>query len=244
MDELTLDERDDLAAWRARLEERVLAPLRGTGWRYYAWLAFLLAVLGWALYAYSRQLTRRAHRHQPARPHLMGAVHRQFCLLHRHQPRRYTALGHPAGDTRTLANVDHAHGGIHHGRCADGRGAVPGHRHGPARPPREHAALWTLAISAHVGHPRDPDLPDGQPDLPVPAAHSRFRPLPGSPGPAGARLAALVLHDRRPRLEGNAGPAAGARARHVDHDDRHHPGGGLGAHSRLLGICDDACAIP
>jgi hypothetical protein len=61
MDEL--NQRDDLAGWqgrfearqlaewKARLEERVLAPLRGTGWRYYAWLAFLLVVLGWALYA-------------------------------------------------------------------------------------------------------------------------------------------------------------------------------------------------
>src|SRR5512135_3501000 len=50
------NERDDLSAWRARLEERVLAPLRGTGWRYYAWLLFLLGVLGWAVYAYAQQL--------------------------------------------------------------------------------------------------------------------------------------------------------------------------------------------
>ncbi|MGZ5529733.1 MAG: NrfD/PsrC family molybdoenzyme membrane anchor subunit, partial [Limisphaerales bacterium] len=56
MDELTWNQRDDLDKWRARLEERVLAPLRGTGGRYYAWLAFLLVVLGWALYAYSQQL--------------------------------------------------------------------------------------------------------------------------------------------------------------------------------------------
>src|SRR5512135_132644 len=55
MDEFTWNQRDDLAAWRARLEERVLAPLRGTGWRYYAWLATLLAIIGWALYAYSQQ---------------------------------------------------------------------------------------------------------------------------------------------------------------------------------------------
>jgi len=46
------------AAWRERLEQRALAPLRGTGWRYYAWLAFLLAVIGWELYAYSQQLER------------------------------------------------------------------------------------------------------------------------------------------------------------------------------------------
>ena len=56
MDELTWNPRNNPAAWRTRLEERVLAPLRGTGWRYYAWLVFLLAVLGWAVYAYSLQL--------------------------------------------------------------------------------------------------------------------------------------------------------------------------------------------
>ncbi|MGE5071964.1 MAG: NrfD/PsrC family molybdoenzyme membrane anchor subunit [Anaerolineae bacterium] len=56
MTELAVNQGDDLGAWRERLEERVLAPLRGTGWRYYAWLAILLAMLGWALFAYSRQL--------------------------------------------------------------------------------------------------------------------------------------------------------------------------------------------
>ena len=56
MDELTWHDGNDPAAWRERLEQRVLAPLRGTGWRYFAWLAFLLTVLGWAMYAYSRQL--------------------------------------------------------------------------------------------------------------------------------------------------------------------------------------------
>ena len=56
MSELTWNQRDDHIAWRARLEERVLAPLRGTGWRYYIWLLFLLGVLGWAGYAYSLQL--------------------------------------------------------------------------------------------------------------------------------------------------------------------------------------------
>ena len=55
MDELTWSQRD-LVAWRSRLEERVLAPLRNTGWRYYAWMAFLLVVLAWAGYAYSLQL--------------------------------------------------------------------------------------------------------------------------------------------------------------------------------------------
>jgi Fe-S-cluster-containing dehydrogenase component/Ni/Fe-hydrogenase subunit HybB-like protein len=56
MNELNWNQHDDLVEWKARLEERVLAPLRGTGWRYYAWLVILLSVLGWALYAYSLQL--------------------------------------------------------------------------------------------------------------------------------------------------------------------------------------------
>jgi Fe-S-cluster-containing dehydrogenase component/Ni/Fe-hydrogenase subunit HybB-like protein len=56
MAELNRNQRDDLAKWQARLEERVLAPLRETGWRYYAWFAFLLIVLGLALFAYSLQL--------------------------------------------------------------------------------------------------------------------------------------------------------------------------------------------
>lgn len=56
MDELNWNRSDGLSQWRERLEERVLAPLRGTGWRYYVWLIFLLAVLGWAIYAYSLQL--------------------------------------------------------------------------------------------------------------------------------------------------------------------------------------------
>jgi molybdopterin-containing oxidoreductase family membrane subunit len=56
MAELNPNQRDDLAAWRGRLEERVLAPLRRTSWLYYLWFVFLLAVLGWALYAYSLQL--------------------------------------------------------------------------------------------------------------------------------------------------------------------------------------------
>jgi len=56
MDESNLKQNEDLAKWQARLEDRVFAPLRGTGWRYFAWLAFLLAVLGWAVYAYIQQL--------------------------------------------------------------------------------------------------------------------------------------------------------------------------------------------
>lgn len=56
MDGSNLKQNEDLAKWQARLEERVFAPLRGTGWRYFAWLVFLLAVLGWAVYAYIQQL--------------------------------------------------------------------------------------------------------------------------------------------------------------------------------------------
>lgn len=56
MTETNVTQIQDLAGWRSRLEERVLAPLRSTGWRYAIWILFLLAVLGWAVYAYSLQL--------------------------------------------------------------------------------------------------------------------------------------------------------------------------------------------
>jgi Ni/Fe-hydrogenase subunit HybB-like protein len=46
----------ELAAWRARLEGRVLSPLAGTGIRYWIWTGFLVAVIGWAIYAYTQQL--------------------------------------------------------------------------------------------------------------------------------------------------------------------------------------------
>jgi molybdopterin-containing oxidoreductase family membrane subunit len=45
-----------LSEWHARLEETALAPVRRTGWRYWALVAFLLAVIGWGAYAYSVQL--------------------------------------------------------------------------------------------------------------------------------------------------------------------------------------------
>jgi len=56
MTEISWPQSDDLTRWRSRLEERVLAPLRGTGWRYAVWILFLLAVIGWALFAYSLQI--------------------------------------------------------------------------------------------------------------------------------------------------------------------------------------------
>ena len=45
-----------LSAWQERLEETALAPVRRTGLRYWALVAFLLAVIGWGAYAYSTQL--------------------------------------------------------------------------------------------------------------------------------------------------------------------------------------------
>ena len=42
--------------WRDRLEETALAPVTGTSRAYYAWVAFLLVVIAWGVYAYSRQL--------------------------------------------------------------------------------------------------------------------------------------------------------------------------------------------
>lgn len=44
------------ADWRARLEARALAPLAGTSRRYWLWIAILLCVIGWALYAYATQI--------------------------------------------------------------------------------------------------------------------------------------------------------------------------------------------
>ena len=47
---------ETIASWRERLEQTALAPIVGTSRWYYLWVAFLLAVLGWGLYAYSLQL--------------------------------------------------------------------------------------------------------------------------------------------------------------------------------------------
>ena len=45
-----------LKEWHGRLEEAALAPVRRTGRRFWALVAFLLAVIGWGVYAYSVQL--------------------------------------------------------------------------------------------------------------------------------------------------------------------------------------------
>lgn len=50
-----IDGHDGLETWQLDLRERVLAPLAATGRRFYAWVAFLLLVIAWALYAYSTQ---------------------------------------------------------------------------------------------------------------------------------------------------------------------------------------------
>src|SRR5579859_639729 len=73
----------------------------------------------------------RLDRDWHARSGLLGRLHHQFCLLHWHQPRRDTAVRHPAGHEGALATVDHAYGRVHHGRRADGRRVVPAHRYGP-----------------------------------------------------------------------------------------------------------------
>lgn len=45
-----------LATWRDRLEGAALAPVTKSGRGYYLWVALLLAVIAWGVYAYSRQL--------------------------------------------------------------------------------------------------------------------------------------------------------------------------------------------
>ncbi len=45
-----------LSQYGERLERRTLAPLMGSSWRFYAWVGLLLAVIGFAAYAYSTQL--------------------------------------------------------------------------------------------------------------------------------------------------------------------------------------------
>ncbi len=45
-----------MTAWRERLEQTAMAPVTNTSRWYYLWVAFLLAVIGWGVYAYSVQL--------------------------------------------------------------------------------------------------------------------------------------------------------------------------------------------
>jgi molybdopterin-containing oxidoreductase family membrane subunit len=45
-----------MSAWHQRLEETTLAPIRGTSKLYWAWVALLVVVIGWGLYAYYVQL--------------------------------------------------------------------------------------------------------------------------------------------------------------------------------------------
>ncbi|MBF8298887.1 MAG: hypothetical protein HW395_1544 [candidate division NC10 bacterium] len=43
-------------SWRERPERTALAPVTGTSRAYFAWVAFLLIIIGWGIYAYTRQL--------------------------------------------------------------------------------------------------------------------------------------------------------------------------------------------
>ncbi len=45
-----------MSAWRQRLEHTVTAPILKTSRVYYLWIAFLLAVVGWGVYAFIKQL--------------------------------------------------------------------------------------------------------------------------------------------------------------------------------------------
>ncbi|HEU5287256.1 MAG TPA: NrfD/PsrC family molybdoenzyme membrane anchor subunit, partial [Candidatus Limnocylindria bacterium] len=44
------------AEWRARLEQRGLAPLRRSGRRYWVWIGALIAIVAWGVYAYATQV--------------------------------------------------------------------------------------------------------------------------------------------------------------------------------------------
>jgi Fe-S-cluster-containing dehydrogenase component/Ni/Fe-hydrogenase subunit HybB-like protein len=46
---------DELDTWRAQLEQRTLAPLAASSRGYFVWLAGLLVVIAWAVYAYIQQ---------------------------------------------------------------------------------------------------------------------------------------------------------------------------------------------
>ena len=47
---------EEVTTPRERLDRAALAPVTGTGRWYYAWVGFLLMVIAWGVYAYSRQL--------------------------------------------------------------------------------------------------------------------------------------------------------------------------------------------
>jgi molybdopterin-containing oxidoreductase family membrane subunit len=47
---------ETVSSQHERLERTALAPILNTSWRYWAWVAFLVAVIAWGIYAYSVQL--------------------------------------------------------------------------------------------------------------------------------------------------------------------------------------------
>ena len=54
--ESPLDASEAAESWHSRLERTALAPVTGTSRGYYLWVAFLLMIIAWGVYAYSRQL--------------------------------------------------------------------------------------------------------------------------------------------------------------------------------------------
>ena len=54
--ESPLDASEAAESWQSRLERTALAPVTGTSRGYYLWVAFLLLIIAWGVYAYSRQL--------------------------------------------------------------------------------------------------------------------------------------------------------------------------------------------
>jgi molybdopterin-containing oxidoreductase family membrane subunit len=54
--ESPLDAREAAESWQERLERTALAPVTRTSHGYYLWVGFLLMVIAWGVYAYSRQL--------------------------------------------------------------------------------------------------------------------------------------------------------------------------------------------
>ena len=54
--ESPLDASEAAESWQSRLERTALVPVTGTSRGYYLWVAFLLLIIAWGVYAYSRQL--------------------------------------------------------------------------------------------------------------------------------------------------------------------------------------------
>ncbi len=238
MAQLTWDQDDNFVAWRARLEQRVLAPFRGTGWRYYAWIASLLAVLGWALYAYSRQLeyglivTNMRDRiswglYIASFVFFIGISH-AGTLLSAILPRDTCALA-DAHRTRMAEFIT--------GVALMVAALFPAIDMG--RPDRianmvlfgrwQSPLIWDiLAILTYLTgsliYLYVPLIPD------LALCRDRL-------GPQARAWQRWFFNTTAIGWKGTQGQRQALEPRHVDHDDRHHPGRGLGPHGRVLGIC-------